>query len=298
MNRHEPRSHPSPGDPATSGASATGADTSLLRVRDAGASRILTLDRPDKRNALNDALLERLCDALRQAQADPQVRTIILEGAGTGFCSGRDQKDAGNAESSRALLQDGTLEGTVGVFTKALALLIDSRKPTIASVHGFALAGGQALTLACDFVVAEHGARFGNPEMQFGFPAAMNTVLLARHLGRRKALEIAMTGSIYLAEDYAALGLINRLAEPGQRSAATQAFAEQLNALAPWAVSRTKQLLRAVEHTGIDESLDAGDALNQLLRANAQLAPVFEDPDATRARLQRQVAGAAKPATP
>ena len=149
-------SPPPPGNPA-----APGADASLLRLRDEGASRILTLDRPGKRNALNDALLERLCDALRQAQADPQVRTIILEGAGTGFCSGRDQKDAGNAESSRALLQDGTLEGTVGVFTKALALLIDSRKPTIASVHGFALAGGQALTLACDFVVAEHGARFG-----------------------------------------------------------------------------------------------------------------------------------------
>ena len=300
MNAASSPASSSAGSPASSSAgspatvpSETSADAPLLLIRDEGASRVLTLNRPARRNALNDALLTALCEALRQAQSDPGVRTIIVEGAGNGFCSGRDQRDAGNAESTRALLQDGSLEATVSVFTEALRLLLASRKPTIASVHGFALAGGQALTLACDFVVAERDARFGNPEMQFGFPAAMNTVLLARHLGRRKALEIAMTGAIYAAPDYAALGLINRLTEPGQRQDATRAFAASLNALAPWAVSRTKQLLRAVEHTGIDESLDAGDALNQLLRANAQLAPVFEDPDATRARLQRQVTGAA-----
>lgn len=127
--------------------------------------------------------------------------------------------------------------------------------------------------------------------MQFGFPAAMNTVLLAHHLGRRKALEIAMTGAIYRAQDYAALGLVNRLAAPGRLHETTTAFAEELNALAPWAVSRTKQLFGAVVDSGIDEALDAGDALNQLLRANAQLAPVFDDPIRIRAQLQRQIGG-------
>ena len=156
-------------------------------------------------------------------------------------------------------------------------------------MHGVALAGGQAVTLACDFVVAERDARFGNPEMQFGFPAAMNTVLLARHLGRRRALEIALTGALYDAPTYAALGLVNRLAEPGTLDAVARDFAAALDALAPWAVQRTKQLFRAVEHADMDASLHAGDALNQLLRANAQLAPVFDDPAGTRARLKSQL---------
>jgi enoyl-CoA hydratase len=258
----------------------------LVQAHDEGATRVLRLNRPDRRNALSDALLDRLCAALRDARDDPAVRTIVLEGAGTCFSSGRDQADAGG--TNRAILQDDSLERTVGVFTEALRLLLDSPKPTIAAVHGYAFAGGQALTLACDFVVAERGARFGNPEMRFGFPAAMNTVLLARHLGRRRALEIAVTGGTSLAEDYAAIGLVNRLAEPGALADARREFCATLNALAPWAVRRTKQLFAAVEDVGLHAAIDAGDALNQLLRSNAQLQDVFESPEATRDALRHQ----------
>lgn len=260
-----------------------------LQVRTDGATRVLVLNRPAKRNALNDALLAQLCIELERAGADDAVRSIVLQGAGPCFSSGRDQRDMGGAGATSVQLQDGSLERTVGVFTDALRRLLHSPKPTVAAVHGWALAGGQALTLACDFVVAERGARFGNPEMQYGFPAAMNTVLLARHIGRRRALEIAVTGGAYLAEDYAALGLVNRLAEPGDLPRVLHDFVAPLNALAPWAVGRTKQLFLAVEDAGLDASLHAGDALNQLLRANAQLAPLFQDPAATRERLQRQM---------
>jgi methylglutaconyl-CoA hydratase len=271
-------------------ASQTRPDGPLVSIGNDGAVRTLTLNRPQRRNALNDAMLGELVDALRAAQADPQVRVIVLAGAGPCFCSGRDQRDAGAAGAARALLQDGSLQRTVGALTDVLALLVDSPQPTVASVHGVALAAGQALTLACDFVVAERDARFGNPEMRFGFPAAMNTVLLARHLGRRKALEIAITGALYVADEYAALGLVNRLADPGARAAATQAFTTELAALAPWAVRHTKRLLHAVEACGMDASLHAGDALNQVLRANAQIAPVFEDVPGTSERLRRELA--------
>ena len=264
-------------------------DGPRLLVRDDGAVRTLVLNRPSRRNALDDPLLDALCAALRTAGDDPAVRVIVLAGAGKVFCSGRDQKDAGGAGAPRALLQDESLERTIGVFTEALRLLLESPKPTVAAVHGAALAGGQALTLACDFVVAERDARFGNPEMQFGFPAAMNTVLLARHLGRRRALEIAITGAMQDAAAYATLGLVNRLAEPGGLDAAVREFTGMLAALAPWAVRRTKQLFRAVEHADLDATLHAGDALNQLLRANAQLAPVFDDPAGTSARLKAQL---------
>ena len=260
-------------------------DAPRVLVHDEGAVRTLVLNRPRRRNALDDALLVQLCDALRAAADDAAVRVIVVTGAGPCFSSGRDRKDAGDDGVSRALLQDGSLERTVGVFTEALRLLLDSPKPTVAAVHGYALAGGQALTLACDFVVAERDARFGNPEMQFGFPAAMNTVLLARHLGRRKALEIALTGAGYDAPAYEALGLVNRLAEPGGLADAVREFAGSLAGLAPWAVQRTKRLFRAVEHADLDASLHAGDALNQLLRANAQLAPVFDPAAGTKARL-------------
>lgn len=270
-------------------------DEPLVLIRQDGAVRTLTLNRPHKRNALNDALLARLADALRETRADPQVRVIVLAGAGPCFCSGRDQLNAGAAGMARAVLQDGSLHRTVGALTDVLALLIDSPQPTVASVHGLALAAGQALTLACDFVVAERDARFGNPEMRFGFPAAMNTVLLARHLGRRKALEIAITGALYPADAYAALGLVNRLAEPGARADATDAFTAELAALAPWAVGQTKRLLNAVETCGMDASLHAGDALNQLLRANAQLVPAFEDAPGTSQRLRRELGRGDRP---
>lgn len=246
-------------------------------IHDEGASRVLTLNRPAKRNALSDALLAELCSAIEAAQADDAVRSIVVRGAGSSFCSGRDQADMGRGKAGQVVLQDESLERTVGIFTRALRLLMHSPKPTIAAVHGHALAGGQALSLACDFVVAERNAQFGNPEIRYGFPAAMNTVLLARHLGRRKALEIAITGNTWRAEEYAALGLVNRLTEPGALDLGVRSFCENLNVLAPWAVRRTKQLLMAAEDMGLDELLASGDGLNQLLRLNAQIQGLFQD---------------------
>lgn len=237
----------------------------------------LVLNRPAKRNALNDALLRALSAGLEAARGDDTVRTIVLCGAGAGFCSGRDRADVGGPDSAQVGMQDQSLEATVSLFTRVLKQLLESPKPTIAAVRGFALAGGQALTLACDFVVAERGSQFGNPEMLYGFPAAMNTVLLARHVGRRKALEIAMTGANYSAEDYLQLGLINRLAEPGYLDAATAEFVAALNQLAPWAVRRTKELFRVAEDCGLDGQLHAGDQLNQLLRLNGQSAALFQE---------------------
>ena len=251
--------------------------TNDLLVASNGPTRTLTLNRPDKRNALNDALLHAMLAELQFAQADDGVRSIVITGAGDGFCSGRDRRDVGGADSPRAHLQDGSLDATVSIFTRVLTLLLESPKPTIAAVRGFALAGGQALTLACDFVVAERGSRFGNPEMLYGFPAAMNTVLLARHIGRRRALEIAITGATYSAEDYLQLGLINRLAEPEMLDRATADFVASLNSLAPWSVRRTKELLRVAEESDLRGLMHSGDQLNQLLRLNGQVAPLFKD---------------------
>jgi enoyl-CoA hydratase/carnithine racemase len=237
----------------------------LLQEREGFTAKII-LNRPEKKNALNNPLLSELVVSLKEAIADDEIRSIVLTGQGACFSSGRDIKEF----SGPVGLQDDSLSHTTQPFLQTLTLLLECPKPTIASVRGFALGGGQALTLACDFVVAERGAQFGNVEMAYGFPAAMNIVLLCRHLGRRLGLEIAMTGQTYTAERYQEIGLINRLAEAGDLERATRDFVEVLNSREPWAVRRTKEAFSTAENSTVQGGLYIGDQLNQLLRLSSQ----------------------------
>jgi enoyl-CoA hydratase/carnithine racemase len=231
---------------------------------------ILTLNRPAKKNAMSDALLQQLIAAIRDANADDNVRAIVIKGAGSCFTSGRDTSQF----EQTAVLQDMSVDAAVDIFLETLTMLIESPKPTIAAVHGMALGGGQAMSLACDFVVAERDARFGNVEMAYGFPAAMNIALLTRQVGRRRGLEIAMTGDLYSAEQYHTFGLINRLAEPDGLAEATADFVKILTARMPWAIKRTKSTYRLAEDMTLHGALNFGNQLNQLLRLNGQIAPI------------------------
>jgi enoyl-CoA hydratase/carnithine racemase len=265
------------------------AEVPVLELRE-GATAKLVLNRPAKKNAMSDELLVALNAGLDRALADEAVRTIVITGAGDCFTAGRDRKDVGTAGSRRVSLEDGSLEGTVELFTDTLRRLIAAPKPTIAAVRGFAFGGGQAMSLACDFLVAERDARFGNVEITYGFPAALNAVLLMRQLGRRRALEIAMTGEIHGAEAWHAWGLVNRLAEPGKLDEATAAFAEVLNANAPWAVRRTKALMLASEDAPLADGMTLGGQLNQLLRLDADRLDLYKDATKARARIQDKLA--------
>lgn len=258
----------------------------LVLTRREGASAWLVLNRPRQRNAMSDAMLAAFEAALDAALADEAVRTLVITGAGDCFSSGRDRRDVGTADSERLSLEDGSLERSVESFTRTLRRLIESPKPTIAAVHGFAFGGGQAMALACDFLVAERNARFANVEIAYGFPAALNAVLLMRQLGRRRALEIAMTGRIFSAQDWDRFGLVNALAEPGELAAAVAAFAEPLNANPPWAVRRTKTLMLAVEDAPLDDGLTQGGQLNQLLRLNAERTDPYASADEARERVR------------
>ncbi len=261
----------------------------VLELRE-GATAKLVLNRPAKKNAMSDELLVALNAGLNRALADDAVRTIVLTGAGDCFTAGRDRKDVGTAGSRRVSLEDGSLDATVELFTDTLRRLIASPKPTIAAVRGFAFGGGQAMSLACDFLVAERNAQFGNVEITYGFPAALNAVLLMRQLGRRRALEIAMTGEVHSAEAWHAWGLVNRLAEPGKLEEATTAFAEVLNANAPWAVRRTKALMLASEDVPLADGMTLGGQLNQLLRLDADRSDLYKDAAKARARIQDKLA--------
>jgi len=260
----------------------------VIGVRE-GATAKLVLNRPEKRNAMSDELLVALNAELDRVLADEAVRTIVVTGAGDCFTAGRDRKDVGTTGSRRVSLEDGSLEGTVELFTDTLRRLITSPKPTIAAVRGFAFGGGQAMSLACDFLVAERGAKFGNVEITYGFPAALNAVLLMRQLGRRRALEIAMTGEVHTAEAWHGFGLVNRLAEPGKLEEATAAFAGVLNANAPWAVRRTKSLMLAAEDAPLADGMTLGGQLNQLLRLDADRSDLYKDAERARARIQEKL---------
>ena len=238
----------------------------ILLVETEGQTARMILNRPEKKNALNNAMLIKLVIALQEAIADEEIRSIVLTGRGECFSSGRDIKEF----SGDMALQDSSLDRNTEPFLQTLTLLLESPKPTVASVKGFALGGGQAISLACDFLVAERNAKFGNVEMAYGFPAAMNIVLLSRHLGRRLGLEIAMTGQLYKAERYGEMGLINRLADPGDLEQTTRDFVEVLNSREPWAVRRTKEAFKAVENATALGGLYIGDQLNQLLRLSSQ----------------------------
>lgn len=254
-----------------------------------GATAKLVLNRPAKRNAMSDELLVVFGEELERAIRDDGVRTIVVTGAGDCFTSGRDRKDVGTSQSAPVALEDLSLARTVDLFTDTLRRLISSPKPTIAAVRGFAFGGGQAMSLACDFLVAERDARFANVEMAYGFPAALNAVLLMRHLGPRRALEIAMTGDVHSAETWHAFGLVNRLAEPGRLMEVTGAFTAVLNERAPWAVQRTKALMLAAEDVPLADGLTLGGQLNQLLRLNAERSRLYQDGGAARARIQDEL---------
>ena len=251
-------------------------------TRKSGHTLHLIMNRPAKKNAISNAMLDALDDALIGAQRDDDVRTVVLTGAGPVFSSGRDIKEFTRASG----LKDGSLDAGQAAFASVITRFSDMPKPTVAAVRGYAFGGAQALSLACDFVVAEHSAQFGNVEMAFGFPASMNTVLLARHVGRRMGLEIAMTGEPYTAQRYHQLGLVNRLAPDGELDEVVKTFVDLLNSRAPWAVARTKSTFRAAEEMTMRGAIHTGTQLNQLLMLSSQTSSVHSGSSAREAAAQ------------
>jgi enoyl-CoA hydratase/carnithine racemase len=188
----------------------------------------LTLNRPERRNAMSFAVLHELARYLDLVEADDQVRVVVLSGAGDrAFSAGADltgfDSDAGpiSSHESRGLLAD--------VFRR----LWSSAKPSIARVQGFALAGGFGLALACDFVVASTNAEFGTPEINVGLWPYMITVPLLRSMPARLALELMATGRRMSAQEGADAGFINRLVSPDELDAEVEALAQDLAAKSP-----------------------------------------------------------------
>ena len=233
-----------------------------LRVEVADGILTLTLDRPEKRNALDAALIEALHAALERADLDADVRVVVLRGAGRDFCAGADldellaSAELEPAENEAAALRLGTL------FSRMRNL----PKPVLAAVQGRALAGGAGLVTACDLVVAGAGAQVGYPEIQRGFVPAMVLTLLRRAAGEKAALELVLTGRVLTAEEARETGLVARVVPDADLDRDVSALAGALARSSPSALALTKQLFYRLDGRPLDEGIALGARVNALAR--------------------------------
>jgi methylglutaconyl-CoA hydratase len=209
-----------------------------------GSTSVITLNRPGRRNALNQPLIHGLGTAVERARDDPQVRSVILTGSGSTFCAGMDLAEL---QASLATEASATENGTIWQDALRLARLFDLiytlPKPTIAAVNGPAVAGGAGLTTVCDLAVAADNAKFGYPEVRRGLVAAMVMPHLLRHVGERTARYLFLTGELIDARAALAAGLVNAVVAADLVMSSALQWAEALHAGGPRALARTKELL-------------------------------------------------------
>lgn len=250
----------------------------LLLVETTDRIATVTINRPDKLNALNAAMLAELATAMGALAADHNVGAIIITGAGRSFVAGADIGEIA-AESSTAL--EAFARKGQGTFRA----IERTQKPVIAAVNGFALGGGCELALACHVRVASTKAKFGLPEVKLGLiPGYGGTQRLPRLVGRGPALKLILSGEPIDGTEAHRIGLADMLAEPDALMATTRAFAAGILAVGPVAVARA---LEAVD-LGLDRSLDEG--LDVEAKLFSSLGNTSDMREGTRAFIEKRTA--------
>ncbi len=205
---------------------------------------VVTIDRPERRNALNLAVKQQLADFIEALNRDETVRVIIITGAGKYFVAGTDIKEMMSMTPT-----EHTLWATDRVFT----VLRQCRKPLIAAVEGYALGGGCELALSCDLIVAGKGAQFGQPEIRVGImPGAGATQRLVRTVGKYQALRLMFTGEAISAEEAQVMGLVSDLVADGEALKKSMEIAQTIAAMPPLAIRAIKEVV----HLGHDAPLE------------------------------------------
>lgn len=221
-----------------------------------------TLDRPEKRNAIDTAMIDALLALLDRADLDAAVRVVAIRGAGRDFCAGMDLQEllasADNTleENRQAALHFGE------IFLRMRRL----PKPVVAVVQGRALAGGCGLATGCDLVLAAESAQFGYPEVQRGFVPAIVMTLLKRTVGEKTAFDLAATGRILTASEAAALGLVSRVYEAADFEDQVAEVLRGLAASSPSALAFTKQQFYQLDGMAFEEAIRLGADVNAVSR--------------------------------
>jgi methylglutaconyl-CoA hydratase len=222
----------------------------------------ITLNRPDKRNALDDEIVAEFADALRSAGRDKTVRVVLLTGAGKDFCSGADL-------ASLQRISEAGVEESMASARVMGELFVEMRRhprPIIAAVRGRALAGGCGLATACDIILASESAQFGYPEVNIGFIPAMVMAILRRSVSEKRAFELITRGEIISASVAADIGMINRVFTDAQFDAEVEGYITQMSKKSASAVSLAKNLLYHMDGMTFDAAIEAGIQLNAITR--------------------------------
>ena len=235
-------------------------NTILYRLE--GAVARITLNRPEKRNALNEILIADLKNALRKASDSAAVRVVVISGAGSDFCSGADLASlpkiadgsvAENADDARSLME-------------LFALIRQVNVPVVAAVRGKALAGGCGLASACDLVLASASARFGYPEVKLGFVPAMVTAILRRNVSEKRAFELITRGAEIGAAEAKQLGLVNQVFTDEDFEPEVTAYVRAFEKLSRSAIALTKRLLYQLDGMSFGTALETGVDVNVIAR--------------------------------
>jgi methylglutaconyl-CoA hydratase len=222
----------------------------------------ITLNRPEKRNALNDALINALKTALREADKDVNVRAIVIKGAGKDFCSGADLSALQKIAESDVMENLADAQNLLELFS----LIRKIKVPVIAAVHGRALAGGCGLATTCDLVLATKSAGFGYPEVKIGFVAAMVMAILRRNLSEKRAFELVTQGFEFSANEAEKIGLINRVFDDETFDEDVKNYVSVYGKVSRSAVVLSKKLLYQMDGMSFETALETGAEVNTIAR--------------------------------
>jgi len=208
---------------------------------------VVTLNRPERRNALTLELLSQLCAAIKVASDEPQNRVIILRGAGAAFCTGLDLKEPADQTKAHA---------TAEMVANTLIAVSQTHLVTIAAVHGAAVAGGAGIMSACDFVVAAERTRIGYPEVRRGLVAGLVMTFLRRQVSERNMRELLLGSELIYAERAKEIGLVNRVVAQNDLMPEALKFSASVLQGAPGAVAQTKRLIDELWWRSVKDDVD------------------------------------------
>ena len=222
---------------------------------------VLTLNRPERRNALTIELLTELASAIEVASEEPHVRILILQGAGAAFCTGLDLKEAADQTKAHATAEE---------VASTLITISQTHLITVAAVHGAAVAGGAGIMSACDFVVAAHRTKIGYPEVRRGLVAGLVMTFLRRQLSERNMRELLLGSELIDAERAKEIGLVNRVVAQDNLMTEALKFAESVLQGAPGAVAQTKRLIDEIWWRSVKQDVDLALKYHMQARESAE----------------------------
>jgi methylglutaconyl-CoA hydratase len=237
-----------------------------IRVTEEERVRTITLNRPERRNAMTPAMQQELIAAFAEA-AESRCRVVVLRGAGEAFCSGLDLTALQGIAAKSADEYRADAERIARLFRS----LYELPKPTIAGVHGAAIAGGTGLATICDFTLAVPAAKFGYTEVRIGFVPALVSAFLALQIGDKRSRDLLMTGRLFDAAEAYRLGLVNEVVDAEELDGRVTTLALTIAANSPASLAATKRLMAAQNRAWLDSAI----ALAMAANAEARNGPDF-----------------------